>query len=89
VTDYNDGVSGAHLRPGNPPDRRVTDCCGRLLPEAETLVGDVHFPDQCPACQYLDGREHDRHVSCVGACPGPDWSYTDGRIVLPNGEVWS
>lgn len=62
----------------------VTDCCGRLLPESQTLVGDVHFPDLCPACQWLDGRQHERHVTCDWArgveCPGRDWSYVDGRV---------
>lgn len=61
------------------PAMVVTDCCGRLLPESQTLVGDVHFPEHCPACQWLDGREHDKHVTCDSSqgveCPGPDWTY--------------
>ena len=53
----------------------VTDCCGQLLPESQTLTGDVHYPDLCPACIHLDGREHDSHVTCKWGCPGRDWSY--------------
>jgi hypothetical protein len=65
----------------------VTDCCGRLLPESQTLTGDVHFPELCPACMTPDwaadqGVEHERHVTCTDDdCPGPNWSYEDGRIV--------
>lgn len=66
---------------------KVTDCCGRLLPEEQTLTGDVHFPHLCPACLWLDGQwgeqpEHERHVTCTdGKCPGQDWSYVNGEIV--------
>lgn len=58
-------------------EKRVTDCCGRLLPVEQTLVGDIHIPDICPACSWLDGRQHDDHVSChdAGLCPGRDWVY--------------
>jgi hypothetical protein len=65
----------------------VTDCCGRLMPEAQTLVGDVHFTDQCPACGWRDGREHERHRTCddtMVVCPEAGWSYVDGRIVPLN-----
>lgn len=62
------------------PRMVVTDCCGRLLPEPHTLTGDTHFPDLCPACGWLDGREHDSHVTCDWTrgvqCPGRDWTYT-------------
>lgn len=70
----------------NSPRMVATDCCGRLLPESQTLVGDVHFPDQCPACGWLDGREHEQHRTCDYTqieCPGSDWSYRDGRVVPP------
>jgi hypothetical protein len=67
----------------------VTDCCGQLLPKESTLVGDVHFPDLCPACQLFDGREHDRHVTCDWSkgidCPGPGWTYENRRI-LPGAD---
>lgn len=65
-------------------DLRVTDCCGRLLPVEETLVGDIHIPALCPVCSCLDGREHDRHVSCTsGDCPGPDWKYKSNTTTVP------
>ena len=68
----------------------VTDCCGQLLPEPHTLVGDTHFSDLCPACLWLaeqvgEQPEHERHVSCDWSqgieCPGRDWSYVDGQVV--------
>ena len=62
----------------------ATDCCGRLLPESQTLAGDTHIHDLCPACHWRDGREHDRHVTCDWSkdiqCPGRDWTYRDGRV---------
>lgn len=67
-----------------PANMVVTDCCGRLLPESQTLVNDVHFSELCPACQSLDGSEHESHRSCdytQTECPGADWSYVDGRVV--------
>lgn len=73
------------------PRMVVTDCCGRLLPESQTLVSDVHFSDLCPACIWLADRygeqpEHDRHRTCDHEqieCPGRDWSYVDGHIIPP------
>lgn len=74
----------------NTPRMVVTDCCGQLLPESQTLVGDVHFSDLCPACDWLADREgeqpeHDRHITCDWSqgieCPGRDWSYVDGQVV--------
>lgn len=65
-------------------DKVVTDCCGQLLPSSLTLVGDSHYPELCAACQWLDGRPHERHVTCDDTkvqCPGPDWKYIDGQIV--------
>lgn len=58
----------------------VTDCCGRLLPKGQTLTGDVHFPDLCVACIQIadsadEGLPHERHISCIGECPGRDWTY--------------
>lgn len=54
----------------------VTDCCGRLLPEVDTLKNDVHYVELCPACLALDGSPHETHITCRGECPGKDWTYT-------------
>lgn len=67
-------------------EKVVTDCCGRLLPKSQTVQGDVHLPDMCPACSWgwagvnhglIDPPEHDSHVTCTtGDCPGNDWTYS-------------
>lgn len=61
---------------------RLTDCCGRMLPIAETLKGDVHYPNLCPACGGVN-EDHEQHVTCFEACGEPiHGTYMrDGRTV--------